>query len=177
MPLIKMLLQFLGRWMLAFPVGLFPAAWYNVSDTLMTYGLLLITLPLVVNRFPKTQQRLLSSDEQFVAVVGLTAIVLGVNLTFTTLFTPSSSAYSVWVNPPLPLNVIQGFIALQTPLYAVLSWLFIRAANARFLVRHAQQADRPSGDQPFTSEEDPLQERSSGRHRRDHYNYPLKRPR
>ncbi len=177
MPLIKMLLQFLGLWMLAFPVGLFAAAWYNVSDTLMTYGLLVIALPLVVRRFPTTQQRPFSRDEQFPAIVGLTTIILGVNLAFTTLFTPSHGAYSAWLNPPLPLNVIQGFITLQTPLYAVMSWLCIRAANTRFLLRHAPQADRPLTNPPPTSEEDAHRERSSGRHRRDRHDYTLKRPR
>ncbi len=177
MPLIKMLLQFLGLWIVAFPVGLFAAVWYNVSDTLMTYGLLLIALPLVVNRFPKAQHRPFSPDEQFAAVVGLTAIVLGVNLAFTTWFTPSSSTYSVWLNPPLPLNVIQGFIALQTPLYAVMSWLFIHAANARCLARNAPPTDGCTADPLLTSEDEPNRARASSRHSRDHYQQRVKRPR
>lgn len=63
------------------------------------------------------------------------------------------------------------------PPYAVMSWLFIRAANARFLVRDVQQTDRPCDDPPFIREEESHREQFSGRHRRDHYDYPLKRPR
>src|SRR3546814_8840719 len=87
----------------------------------------------------------------------------------------SDLAYSAWLNPPLPLNVIQGFITLQTPLYAVMSWLCIRAANARFLMRHAPRAKRPLTNPPLTSAEDLHRERSSGRHPRDHHDYTLKR--
>ncbi|MBO9356989.1 hypothetical protein GG851_23615 [Bordetella petrii] len=162
MPLLKMLLQFLALWTFVFPAGLFAAAWYNLSDTLVTYSLLLIALPLVVSRFPATQQRPFSHDEQFPAVVGLTAIILAINLTMTTLFTPSGGG---WLDPPLPLNVIQGFIALQTPLYGVMSWLFIRTANVRFLARRARLAVRAPVGPQSGNDENARPTQATGQHR------------
>ncbi len=177
MPLTKMLLQFLWMWALALLAGLFTAAWYGLSDTIMTYGLLLLVVPLVVHRFPKMQQRPFSSGEQYWAIAGLAGIALGVNLALTTLLTPSSSAYGAALYPPLPLSVIQGFIILQAPLYSVISWLFIRAANERFLARRPPPTDRPSPMLATLDEEIPQAEPPLSHHRGDHYNYPLRRPR
>ncbi len=177
MPLIKMLLQFLWLWVLAFPVGLFAAAWYNLSDTAMAYGLLFVVIPFTVHRFPKTQQRPFSPDEQFAAVAGLTIIVLGVNLALTTLLTPGNNAYSISLDPPLPLSVTQGLIALQTPLYSAISWLFVRNANARFPARRSL-LDSPAPTQPLMPDKDISHIEAPLEHpRRDTGDYLLNRPR
>ncbi|MGP1614679.1 MAG: hypothetical protein ACTS5Y_06430, partial [Pollutimonas bauzanensis] len=95
----------------------------------------------------------------------------------TTLLTPSDSAHGAALYPPLPLSVIQGFIILQTPLYSVISWLFIRAANERFLARRARQADQPP-PRLLTFDEDISQaDAPFSHHRSDHYDYSLRRPR
>lgn len=131
MPLAGLLGRFLWSWTLAFTLGMGAAAWYQLPALPVTYGLLLACAYLAMAAWLKKRQRCLTRAEQGPALLGLTVVALGVHLGLNAL-AASLIHYGASLDPPLPLDVRQGFIALQAPLYAMTIWIAMQQASAHY---------------------------------------------
>lgn len=134
MPLAGLLGRFLWIWTLAFTMGMGAAAWYQLPALPITYGLLLACAYLATAASLKKRGRCLTRVEQGPALLGLTVVALGVHLSLNAL-AASLIHYGASLDPPLPLEVRQGFIALQAPLYAMTIWIAMQHAGVRYLSR------------------------------------------
>lgn len=134
MPLAGLLGRFLWIWTLAFTMGMGAAAWYQLPALPVTYGLLLACAYMAMACCIKKQGRCLTRAEQGPVLLGLTVVALGVHLSLNAL-AAFLIHYGASLNPPLPLEVRQGFIALQAPLYAITIWIAMQRASVRYLSR------------------------------------------
>jgi|TARA_A100001391_G_scaffold205243_1_gene204383 hypothetical protein len=125
--------RFLWVWTLLFLIGASVAGWHEWPRALITYGLMPVVVPLIVRGFLKKRQRPFSPVEQLHAVLGLSAIVLvsglGLNALVHTLVVVH---YSTTLYPPLPVDVRQGFLVLQAPLYALIIRTLIQATIGHY---------------------------------------------
>jgi len=141
MPMASMLLQFLGIWLVAFVSGMIASAWFDLSDSLVLYGLLLAVARLVAWRFTRVHQRGLSGGEARWAARGMAAIALGTNMLFQVLVAQVSTPGSTLLPPPA-LSVTLGFLAMLAPAYLLAAHYCVDAANRGFQAALAQRLAR-----------------------------------